>query len=624
MENERIYIYKKAEALAESVGSLYRDTRKCRDDLLNFFIVNEWFGQTLEGNGDDIYIRNSTEITERLSLWLMAYRRTNSEKTDILIERFSERYPITCAEFGKYFKEAGTYGSEGSLRILDYLLSEIDRELTDYTEEEAQGIIANACDYLAISNCDVMIDFMKSLKGKGKLRLDWEYEIHSRRLVERDNTAYPLKDFSFMAYILFNEKAWYDRALVEKALHEKKYADMWLYISLHFVCGLRSTDLERLPAPELPYERKLLMEKIADGDFRGKEAVSLVEHWEYLAGMTMGQPNKTGRFSLIPDVKFFVAESLKEPIGIMLAIALSHHEKGDKCIRPAAEISHIKAFLGDDFAEVAGKRRFMTRRANKAYIQGIEATAEVEPGSAKGYMLAALARSHKGGIGELAEMTEVYLRDAAFTGYKPDFILREMFERGIFGFIPALLLNEYCHEDYRKLGVSGQTKIIKMIGLSPMQLESIVSSIDRSMDRAEKAVGEILSMVDNSKEAVHKVLQNLCAGEIPAKQEEMLCLRFAAGLPCCHSDRGCCMGCGFEIYTKTAFHILMQEYVFLSKKRGMTDGMERARLSRIMSEGILPAVSQILASMEMLYPKAEMESMLKIMERGIDYAAAGE
>ena len=624
MENERIYIYKKAEALAESVGSLYRDTRKCRDDLLNFFIANEWFGQTLEGNADDIYIRNDAEITERLSLWLMAYRRTDSEKTDILLERFSDRYPITCAEFGNYFKGTGAYGSEGALRILDYLLSEIDRELTDYTEEEVQGIIANACDYLAISNCDVMIDFMKSLRGKGKLRLDWEYEIHSRRLVERDNTAYPLKNFSFMAYVLFNERAWDDRGLVAKALHEKKYADMWLYISLHFVCGLRSTDMERLPAPELPCERKLLMGKIADGDFRGKEAISLVEHWEYLSGMTMGQPNKTDRFSLIPDVKFFVPESLKEPIGIMLALALSHHEDGDKCIKAAAEINHIKAFFGDDFAEAAGKRRFMTRRANKAYIQGIEATAEVEPGSAKGYMLAALARSHKGGIGELADMTEVYLRDAAFTGYKPDFILREMFERGIFGFIPALLLNEYCHEEYRKLGVSGQTKIIKMIGLSQVQLEGIVSSIDRSMDRAEKAVGEILSLVDNSKESVHKVLQNLCAGEIPAKQEEMLCLRFAAGLPCCHSDRGCCMGCGFEIYTKTAFHILMQEYVFLSKKRGMTEGMERARLSRIMSEGILPAVSQILASMEMLYPKAEMESMLEIMERGIDYAAASE
>jgi len=163
-----------------------------------------------------------------------------------------------------------------------------------------------------------------------------------------------------------------------------------------------------------------------------------------------------------------------------------------------------------------------------------------------------------------------------------------------------------------------------MIGLSPVQLEGIVSSIDRSMDKAEKAVGEILSLVDNSKESVHRILQNLCADEIPAKQEEMLCLRFAAGLSCCHSDRGCCMGCGYEIYTKTAFHVLMQEYVFLSKKRGMSEGMERTRLSKIMSEGILPAVSQIFASLEMLYPKAEMESMLEIMERGIDYAAANE
>ena len=98
MENERIYIYKKVEALAESVGSLYRDTRKCRDDLLNFFIANEWFGQKLEGNGDDIYIRNSAEITERLCLWLMAYRRTDSEKTDLLLERFSISLLLSYAD----------------------------------------------------------------------------------------------------------------------------------------------------------------------------------------------------------------------------------------------------------------------------------------------------------------------------------------------------------------------------------------------------------------------------------------------------------------------------------------------------------------------------------------------
>lgn len=58
-------------------------------------------------------------------------------------------------------------------------------------------------------------------------------------------------------------------------------------------------------------------------------------------------------------------------------------------------------------------------------------------------MMAALARSHKGGIGTLPEITDVYLKDANFTGYSPEFILREMFERGIFGFIPAILLEMY-------------------------------------------------------------------------------------------------------------------------------------------------------------------------------------
>ena len=68
---------------------------------------------------------------------------------------------------------------------------------------------------------------------------------------------------------------------------------------------------------------------------------------------------------------------------------------------------------------------------------------EDEPGRPKGYMLAALARSHKGGIGSLPEITDIYLKDASFSGYRPEFILREMFERGIFGFIPAIMLERY-------------------------------------------------------------------------------------------------------------------------------------------------------------------------------------
>jgi hypothetical protein len=43
-------------------------------------------------------------------------------------------------------------------------------------------------------------------------------------------------------------------------------------------------------------------------------------------------------------------------------------------------------------------------------------SADDSPVKPKGYMLAALARSHKGSVGNLAKTTEIYLKDAQFSG----------------------------------------------------------------------------------------------------------------------------------------------------------------------------------------------------------------
>ena len=91
----------------------------------------------------------------------------------------------------------------------------------------------------------------------------------------------------------------------------------------------------------------------------------------------------------------------------------------------------------------------------------------------KGYMIAALARSHKGGIGRLPDITEAYLRDAKFSGLDAEFVIREMYERGIFGFIPHLLLESILGNEYHKLPVSAQTRLINEVGLSPLMIENI-------------------------------------------------------------------------------------------------------------------------------------------------------
>ena len=34
--------------------------------------------------------------------------------------------------------------------------------------------------------------------------------------------------------------------MYEKAYESRNYADTWLYLSLHFICNLRRTDLEQI------------------------------------------------------------------------------------------------------------------------------------------------------------------------------------------------------------------------------------------------------------------------------------------------------------------------------------------------------------------------------------------
>jgi len=301
-------------------------------------------------------------------------------------------------------------------------------------------------------------------------------------------------------------------------------------------------------------------------------------------------------------------------------LAVSHYVPGTQFISSYAEQGLIETFFGEDFTSVSGIRYFRTRKANKAFLQGIELSAESEAGKPKGYMLAALARSHKGGIGLLSQITDIYLRDENFTGYKPEFILREMFERGIFGFVPVMLLEAYAGKQFRQLGVSRQTQMIKSLGLQPAQIEDLTRCVSNSMDRAEKIV-ESLLVAEDRKAQLEKALQMIATDRAPSKQPDVCCARIAMGYRCDSPDRSSCIGCGYEVYTKSALQILMKEYNGLLLKLRECDGFERMRLSSILKKGVIPAITEIITSVPILYPDADMAPMEKILERGLRYAA---
>ncbi len=611
-------LFEVAAEAASAIGSKYRDICQCRDDLYGFMDANEWFGLKTEGSGHNLRVIGLKDYHDRILLWLKAYRRSNDEKLEILFSEYEKNFPGLCLEYKKYTADAGCISEARTWQALDYLLSSARSDLDQWDEQETTRLIKEAQSYCTATACRTIIDFLKWSAGKHE-KDQYNYILPARRLDEHNDTAYDPESFFLMAYCVFNEESWKENGMIEKACKKRNCAELWLFTALHFICGLRTTDMKRLPEPALPYMGKEMQEKLLSGELSREEIIAVASDWQLRLDMISRTPNKTQRYSGIPELKVFIPGTLLYPMGLILAAACSYHGEGDPFIRIAGGMLEEKRLFGEAFTAAAGNKRFETRRANKSYIQGIEVTADMEDGSEKikGYMLAALARSHKGGYATLPATTDIYLRDAAFSGYKPEFILREMFERGVFGFIPAILLEEYGGDDYKKLDVHTQTLLIKEIGLSPTQIEGISAAAGNALTKMAPQVKRILENAgaDNKKE-IGRILQRIAGGEASSKQDEYLCLMNAAGLACPSPERSGCLGCGCEIYTKAALQLLMSEYVRLSREK-RKGGESSGRYGLILKSAVLPAVWEIVQSIRMLYPDEDITDVLDMIERGI-------
>lgn len=590
-------------------GSLYKNRQKDRDELLEFMECNSWFGASNTKEGKT-YVSLNDACRNALGIWLRLYKKGDDEKVTVLMEVMRARYPRTADRLSDFFK--GKSQDKNQWMLIDFMLGRLSKELDEYTDEEMCDFVQVAYSEQQIVRMKMLAEFLNFRSEDGQLSY-WKYRFKSHQMIKPDNKAYQIRNYSRMAYIVFNEESWEDNRLVQKALKSRRAAMLWTFTALHFICALRTTDMIRLPIPTLPYPGETLRQRIEDGEYTPKDARQVSMEIQYRCEAIGKSPNKTRKKCIAPAVKFFIPESFIEPFGFIASISLSYRKEGDPFVETDFYLDETMRFFGKNYSDAIGYKMFRTRKANKAYLQGIEAVAEDEPGKPKGYMLAALARSHKGGIGTLPEMTDVYLRDAEFTGYDPEFIMREMFERGIFGFIPAMLLAMYKGEEFKKLSVSDQTKVIKTIGLKAWQIEAISESVALSYEHAGNIVNATL-LEAGGQAALKDTLQHLAASNAPSKQDECLCLRTAAGLPCMNPGRTCCLGCGYEIYTKSALELLVREYVRLNYKLKED---ESGRISRILKSYVIPSIMQMLQSVEMLYPDTDMSILKEIVERGM-------
>jgi hypothetical protein len=622
-----VNVYENAAALGRSVNSRYPNTRAGRSDLLNFFDANEWFGMQALFSETEITVSfdEYARVESAMLLWLKAYKQPGDVKISLMLEKYGNVYPATCGLFKTFIERKDVNAAHTYWQLLDFLLAELDRDISEYSESDIEALAHSANTMLPLQTAKLFSEFLSCSKIGEKPLTQWIYTFEPREHPGLNGESYALGDYAVMAYCVFNEEAWQKQDMVARAIEVKAFADLWLFVALHLICALRLGDMERMPAPCLPYKIESVRAELLSGTFPAKQAAALCDEMMARVRLKSMKPSKTQAKSNVPELKFFVPESLRAPLGTIIAIALTHRpetQSGDGFVCPDNSLYNARIFFGQQFAEALGKRRFSSRRANKAYLQGIDLTANAEgtPGRPKGYILATLARSHKSGIGTLSQTTDIYLKDASFAGYTPEFIAREMFERGVFSFIPAILLEMYAGKRYKALPVGVQTKLITVLGLTAGQIERTADAVERSLSHSKRVVADFFAGVPDIQANVFRVLQNIASGSSPGKQSEYLCLMTAAVRRCPYPDRSGCTGCDYEILTKAAMHSLMREYVRISALRGESDNADNNRYEKLLENVVLPAVAEFVASAQMLYPDIRADVLLDIVEESVDYA----
>ena len=584
-------------------------TIKHREKVSGFLLDNEWFGVSI--NLDDYTI--SEKDAEVLKNHIKDYL-TTPPGIKSMEGIFSKKFPSTSELFVQ-FAEEEKLSETNRFYLLDFLAYYLTKDLFLYSDAEVETLVEVATEVLTKSQGNILIQFIKWLLNKGVTRYRVSFEMTKRYTIESANGAYELDEYLGLMYYLFNENYIIKNDMLCKAANSKNYADTWLYLGLHFICALRSTDLERLGHPKLTREPLEVLEAVVDGTWSSSEArrtlLSITTRLTYL-NLT---PNKTKNASNVAQLKFHVPESCQVLIGTLLAICEAHfqlqipYNAENPLIRQIKTYEKITSYMGEEIGNLFLERNFSSRSANKSYLQSVamlsdDVLEEKSELNIKGYFLAALARSHKGDFNEFAQTTTTYLKDAQLGQLKPEMVAKELFERGVLSMIPSMLLTIVTRGKYKKLSPSQQTQMIKSLDLTPIEIEKTLELSIRADSRSQQA---LKTLVENNvdPEQLLTICHRIGNGEAFSKQGESMCLLSALGKLCPYDDRQHCVGCQYELQTKSTLLLLIGEFNRLNKQyQKLKNELERGKVRAILEKQIKPCLTEMLQALSEQYGEA--------------------
>ena len=557
---------------------------------------------------------------------------------------FKSNFPVFYEAAEDFFLDTAT-SEKDQLIALDCLLACVHHDLPEINDSELLARLQIVNDTQTKYIGDIIAFLFAHARQKTVTKADGsghraktkkfktgyfkDYVMDTRKDTSDETSAYEEEEYLQIVYYTTNAEYIKENDMYRKAAMSKKYADTWLFLALHCICALRFTSMEEIYHPRLKKEPEEILNSVKNGTFTeadGKQVSTSLMDWMHHLGKA---PKKTRSHSGVPLVKFFIPISLEAHYGELFAICEAHHQLAgltdqDPLIHKISDYSQISRYMGEEIGDLFLYRNFRSRKMNKSYLQSLEMFSDdilQEHGiaSSKAYMIASMARSHKGGYGRFATTTAEYLKDATFSGMSAEVVAHDLFERGVLSSVVSMLLKIVTNGEYDDLSPKEQTRYIQLLDMNAAQAEALVRVTDQAQKRAVAVVNETLATLDSADpESIKNVLHKLAIGDAPAKEEGILCVRMALSGACPYKGQTPCIGCQYEVGTKSSAYHLASEFARL---KGMYDTasspLERDKYKWILQERVLPFLDEMIQCMGVQYGPEYVEEFSNIVKENL-------
>ncbi len=597
---------------------------KNRNKYIDFLENNAYFGIEIMDpesilfelpEREDFYItkEDSLFLDFRSEQFFQEFGLTEDEKVRWIISH-SKGHTLSTEYIKKYLVYIEDEDNIYTPSLTAFVRTIFDMlDIKQLTDDDIISAIENAD---AVRTKELLVDFFRYVAKYENVNY------HSIDLKKRESDsepAYSYEDFVRFAKIFFNTDYDKEHNLTHKALENSSYAEAWMYLSCHYICGWRSSDIcNRWVYPDLkrndnPFKINIdtLKEDILNDKIPDKTYDKVARYAIKKIKVVYNMPEKTGhgklRSEIVPELRIF--------FGKLILIAEYHHiisgEGYMNSNRAARYRSWVlcKDFFGDDIFAITGKHSILSTRLNKSYLQGLSQSAKDNGNTTLvAHVVASFARNHSN-----IETTAIYLKDHGLTGESAEVVLYMMLQRGVFSVSLYKALIAAYPEAFAKLSAKEQTAIMEKIPLSAYELETVGTSLVAS-DRITEVFAEGKT---NEPKEILKTMFAIAQGKGKAKDAGIYCKKKALGFCCENPNYESCLAnlCPYHVFTNDGVPALVKVIKDYEEMELIT-GNKKYRIA--LKTKIIPGFQEIINTIIKEMSEEEKAGTRKLIEEALN------